>query len=216
METPCRLFGSQRNGHLMNDELNGQLTSGWRIPAYARSLLWLDAESGVVKTEGEYGLFQLRDSAHLLTLRWGGADGPALTQFRWQPDSLNWDGSVRLGGFVDAMHLTEALDLTEALAILYLGGQPLKPSASPYPTYADRRRVPYPIPAFQDDVADQVEETVTTWMALADSPLMALAQDALVSKLRIFCFGRLAEAEAGWHEHFALPLVREALTLFGP
>ena len=45
--------------------------------------------------------------------------------------------------------------------------------------------------------------------------MLTLAQDALVSKLRVYCFGRLAEEDGGWHEHFALPILLEAMTLFG-
>jgi hypothetical protein len=76
--------------------------------------------------------------------------------------------------------------------------------------------VPYPVANFFNGVVDELDETVTTWMALEDSPALSLAQDALVSKLGVYLFGRLAAQEAGWHEYFALPLALEGMTLFAP
>ncbi|MCC6805039.1 MAG: hypothetical protein IT319_19315 [Anaerolineae bacterium] len=198
----------------MNDQLSGQL--GWAIPAYARDLLWLTSESGAAKLEGARGLFTLDAPAPVLTLRWGGADGPALAQLRWQADSLDWDGVVRVGGYIDALHITELDDLPAPVTILHVGGQPLKPGVSAFPGRAARRAVPYPVPSFFDGIADDVDETVTTWMALEDSPTLTLAQDALVSKLPVYCFGRLAEQDAGWHDLFALPIALEGMTLFAP
>ena len=198
----------------MNDQLSGEL--GWKIPAYARDLLWLESESGAVKLEGERGLFQLEAPAQALTLRWGGAEGPALARLQWHVDSLEWDGVVRVGGYVDAMHITELDDLPAPITILQVGGQPLKPGMSAFAGRALRRSVPYPVPSFFDGLADEIDETVTTWMALEDSAPLTLVQDALVSKLGVYLFGRLAEQAAGWHEHFALPIALEGVTLFAP
>ncbi len=160
----------------MNDELNAQLTSDWLIPKYARGLLWLETDSDTVPVEGAHGLFKLTAPAPILTLRWGGAQGPALTQLRWQADSLEWDGSARIGGYVDAMHVTELTDLPEPLTILQVGGQPLKPGPA-YPTAAQRRQVPYPVPSFFDGIAQDVAESVSTWLAVTHSPSLVLAQD---------------------------------------
>lgn len=203
----------------MNDQLSGQLTgtqSGWQIPVYARGLLWLESDSGAVKAEGAQGLFTLEAPAQVLTLRWGGAEGPALTSLPWQVDSLDWDGSVAIGGYIDALHITEFEDFPAPLTILSVGGQPLKPGVAPYPARSVRKSVPYSVPSFFDGLADEVSETVTTWMALEDSAALTLAQDALVSKLGVYLFGHLAEQEAGWHEYFALPLALESMTLFAP
>ncbi|MBI1259537.1 MAG: hypothetical protein GC204_18880 [Chloroflexi bacterium] len=197
----------------MNDQLSGQL--GWTIPLYARNLLWLESEAGVVKVEGAQGLFTLEAPAEVLTLRWGSAEGPALTQLRWQADSLEWDGSVRIGGYIDSMHITELDDLPAPITILQLGGQPLKPAVNAYLPRAARRSIPYPVTSFFDGLAE-VDETVTTWMAFEDSAALILAQDALVSKLPVYCFGHMAEQEAGWHDLFALPIALEAMTLFAP
>lgn len=197
----------------MNDQLSGQL--GWTIPAYARGLLWLESEAGAaVKLEGAQGLFTLENPAQELTLRWGGAEGPALARLGYRADSLEWDGVVRIGGYIDALHVAELEDLPAPVTILHLGGQPLKSGISAYPTRAARRAVPYRVPSFFDGIADDVEESVTTWMALEDSAALTLAQDALVSKLPVYCFGRLAAQNAGWHDLFALPLALEGMTLF--
>lgn len=200
----------------MNDELNGQLTQTWTIPVYAREMLWVEGTGETVPAQGKRGTFSLETPSPIVTVRWGGADGPALTQLRWQVDSLDWDGSVRIGGFVDALHVTEQLDLPEPLTVLHVGGQPLKPDALPYPAHPQRKQTPYAVPSFFDGLADAVDEGVTTWMALADSAVLVLAQDALVNKLRVYCYGSLAGDEAGWHEAFALPTILEAMSIFAP
>jgi hypothetical protein len=200
----------------MNDQLSGQLTARWTIPAYARELLWLETESETVQAQGAHGLFTLSAPAEKLILRWGSAEGAALRQFRWQADSLEWDGTVRLGGYIDAMHITELPPLPDPVVVLSVGGQPLKHSVKPYLDIAERRAVPYPVPSFHDGLADEIDETVTTWMAFEGSPALTLAQDALVSKMRVYLFGRLAEQSWGWHDLFALPLALEAMTLFAP
>lgn len=201
----------------MNDELTGQLTSSqWSIPKYAHGLLWLETDAETVKTEGEHGLFTLTTPAQMLIIRWGGADGPALAQLRWQADSLAWEGTVQIGGYIDAMHTTEALNLPEAVTVLRVGGQPLKAGTAPFPARGQRRRVPYPADTFFDALVDDVQESVTTWMALTESSVLYMAQDALVSKLPVHCYGSLADHEAGWHDLFALPIALEAMTLFPP
>ena len=200
----------------MNDELNGQLTQAWTIPAYARDMLWVEGAGETVQVQGKRGTFRLETPSPVVTVRWGSADGPALTQLRWQVDTLDWDGAVRVGGFVDALHVTEQVDLPEPLTILHVGGQPLKPETLPYPAHAQRKQTPYAVPSYFDGLAEDVDEGVTTWMALSDSPVLVLAQDALVNKLRVTCYGSLAEDEAGWHEAFALPIILEAMSIFAP
>lgn len=196
----------------MNDERSGQLTSVWTIPAYARRMLWLDTEAAIAQADGAHGVFRLETPAEVVVVRWGGAQGPALAQLRWRADSLEWDGTVRMGGFVDTLHLTGE---PYPVVLLSVGGQPLRYDAAPYPSAGERARVPYAAPSFSDGLAEEVEEGLTTWLAPDDSPLLTVAQDALVSKLPVYCFGRLAEEDGGWHEHFALPILLEAMTVFG-
>ena len=201
----------------MNDSLSGQVCARWTIPVYAQDLLWLTSDSGAaVRVEGGKGLFTLDVPAKVLTLRWGGADGAPLTQLRWQVDSLEWDGSVRLGGFIDAMHITTIAALPAPIVVLSVGGQPLKPGIKPFPAAGDRQRTPYPVPAFGDGIDDEIGEGVTTWVAFEEDAALTLAQDALVSKLRVHLYGRLAEQKTGLHELFALPITLEGMTLFAP
>lgn len=198
----------------MNDQLSGQLSTTWNIPEYARDMLWLETDAGFARAEGLYGLFTLPAPAEILTLRWGGETGPALAQLRWQVDSLRWDGAVRVGGFVDSMHLTDLPRMPEPVVVLTVGGQPLKPSSAAFPTADQRRRVPYPPPDFFAGIADEVDEGITTWVSFEGSAPLALAQDALVSKMHVFCFGHLAET--AWQDYFALPIILEGMTLFAP
>ena len=198
----------------MNDETSGQLTLTWRIPAYAQTNLWLESDSGTVQTEGEFGLFELPAPADVLTLRWGSGAGPALTQFRWGSDSLEWAGSVRVGGYVTALHITQLTGIDFPLAIVTVEGQPLKPAFQPYPNASQRQNVPYAAPDFFAGVDDDADEDVTTWLAGEDSALVGMAQDALLNNGQIYAFGSLAVEPQGWHKHFALPILLESVTLF--
>lgn len=198
----------------MNDLLNGQLTSDWSIPGYARDLLWIETESETVQTQGKRGLFTLSAPAERLVLRWGTPEGPALAALRWRPESLDWGGQVRIGGYIDALHSAELHGLPEPLIVLTVGGQPLKTIASPFPRPHERARAPISPLSFDEGLEADIAESVTTWAAFEGSPALLLAQDALVSKLRVWCFGRLADATL--HELLALPLLLEEMTLFAP
>jgi hypothetical protein len=198
----------------VNDEVTGQLTADWKIPPYAQSALWLENDaSDPVPLVGEHGLFTLAAPADRLTLRWGGGYGPALARLRWQADNLEWDGRISFGGVIDTLHLMQLSGLPHAVAVLTMGGQPLEPDSAPYLSARARGQVPYDFPRFDMALSD-VEETVITWLVGEDSPLLGLAQDALVSRLPVYAFGRLAAQDGGWHHHFALPVLLQALTLF--
>jgi hypothetical protein len=195
----------------MNDELTGQLGSD--LPLYAQSSLWLETESGVVQTEGESGLFELDAPARLLTLRWGHKTGPALAHLQWQIDNLNWDGNVRIGGMVEAIHLTELPGLETTIVVVHLSGRPLKASALPYGSPSQRNRMSYEPPDFLESLVEDVDETTTTWLVGDDSPLYGLVHDAMLNNLRVWFTGRLAEDGSGWDKLFALPLLLETVTL---
>lgn len=200
----------------MNDDRTAQLSSSWPVPVYAREMLWVEGSGAAVQSFGEHGFFTLEAPVPVITVRWGAPDGPALVSLRWQPDSLDWDGTAAVGGYVDTLHITNIAGLEDAVAVLTLGAQPLLPSTEPYLAARRRSKVPYAVPAFQDGLNADIEESVQTWITYAEGPLAAIAQDALVSKLRVYAFGRLAEDRGAWHKRFALPVLMESLTLFAP
>ncbi len=200
----------------MNDELTGQLTSGWIIPAYARSVLWLETETGIVQTEGEHGLFTLDHPSPQIIVRWAGMEGPALARLPWQVDTLDWDGQVQVGGYVDAIHVTELPGVSYPVTVIYMGGQPLKYHLSGYPNSSMRATPPYPAPDFYSGLAAEVRLSATTWLVPDESPLAEMAQYAMMENLRLYFFGRLADDESSWGQYFALPILLQAVTLFGP
>jgi hypothetical protein len=196
----------------MNDELSGQL--GWKIPDYAQGALWLETESGLFRVEGETGLFALAAPTQALTLRWGNEAGPALAHLKWKADNLKWNGVVRLGGMVEALHLMELPAMETSIAVIHFTGRPLRSDALPYAPPKQRQKASYTPPDFLESLEEAVEDTTTTWLVGDDSPLFSLAQDALTNKLRLWVSGRLAEASSGWETLFALPLLLESVTLF--
>ncbi len=169
-----------------------------------------------MRAEGSKGSFTLTAPAEVLTVRWGNANGAPLAQLRWQVDALDWDGAVRVGGFIDTMHSTEIAALPAPIVVLTVGGQPLRPGTRPFPALAERKRSPYAPPSFSEGIDEEIDESITTWIAFEEDASLTLAQDALVSKLRVYLYGRLAEQKAGWHEYFALPVALEGMTIFAP
>lgn len=200
----------------MNDSLSAQLTSDYTIPAYAQSRLWLDSETGSAKCVGEKGLFTLEETAQILTLRWNGDDGLPLTQLTWQVDNLGWDGSIRLGGIVETIHLTHLPEIDYPLAIVFFSAQPLKPDTRPYPDASLRLLSRFPDADYLAGVDDSEMPLSVPLLTFADSPLVPIAQDSLSQHNPLHIFGSLAEEADTWHEHFALPIVWNSVTVFAP
>jgi len=200
----------------MNDDLAGQLTSTWQIPDYAQNRLWLDSEASSAKCEGEKGLFELDAPAQILTLRWNSDDGIPLTQLTWQIDNLQWDGSVRLGGLVEAVHLTELPGVDFPMAVVFFSGQPLRPAVTCYPDASQRDAKNFPIPDYVAGVDDNLEPMTVPLITFADSPLVSIAQESLTQKTPLHVFGTLDSSDSHWHEFFALPIVWESVTVFAP
>lgn len=198
----------------MNDELSGQLTTNWRIPPYAQSCLWLESENEIVKVEGEYGLFNLNYPSQMLTLRWGGTAGPALARLQWQADTLEWDGRIATGGYLDAIYVADQKREDTLMLLLYLGGYPLKQHYTPHPNAAQRGDLPYTKPDFHGGLASDMAESITTWLVQENSTLASICQDAITRNIRLYLFGSLANEDSGWGKHYALPLLLEGLTLF--
>ncbi|QPC82679.1 hypothetical protein G4Y79_23840 [Phototrophicus methaneseepsis] len=200
----------------MNDEQTAQLSSKWTIPTYAQKMLWVESQSGSTQAEGENGLFTLDVPERVVTLRWGGEEGPLLTQLAWQPDNLDWDGSVRIGGMVDAIHMAAWPGLDMAIAIVHIGGQPLLPKTVPFQPATARQRMPYPEPDWFDGFDEETEFGYTTWLVSEESSLYMLLHDAMSSKLPVHVYGQLADEDQGWHPYIALPILLQAVTVFSP
>lgn len=190
----------------MNDQLTAHLTDDYHIPEYVQGRLFVRTDSGIYRCDGARGLFTLDTPADWLTLCFGKEDdAPVLAHLHWQVDSLAWDGAVRIGGYIDVQHIMGDEALPAPLVVLHVGGQPLLPSVNPL-------RPPL---SFDDALAD-TDWTTAAWLAFDDHPALTLAQDALVSKLRVWCFGALADDDSGLHELIDLPILLESMTLFAP
>lgn len=204
----------------MNDERSAQLTSTWPLPAYAQDHLWIEGFSGAVRCEGVNGLFELPAPSPSVVVYWHDVkEGAALACLRWQVDSLEWDGQIRIGGYVDTIHLTQAGVGGLPVSVLTIGGQPLNAHYTPFPPASFRATTTYK-PDFHDSLMTDVPESYSTWILPLGSPLTDAVQNALIHNLRLYCFGRLADAndpeEAAFVKQFALPIVLESLTIFAP
>lgn len=196
----------------MNDELTAQLAVyGYTLPDYARPHLRIVTEHDTVPVEGESGLFALKAPAALLDLQFGTGEGPLLRRFRWQPDSLEWDGRVRIGGTVEAITVTEFREVP--IALMTVLGVPLIADAEAYTPAMLRGTTNHTPPAFADAVID-ADERFTTWLAPESSPLVGMAETALTSGLNVWVGGRLAPSPSGWQNVAALPLLLETATVF--
>jgi len=188
------------------------LCNTWGIPAYAQPYLKITTHTGKpLVVTGEQGEFSIDETPEIVTVNWG--DAP-LTQLSWQSNSLDWDGTVRVGGFVTAIHMTELKAIEMPLAIITLEAHPLKPTVTPFLSASQRATLPYPPSNGLDGIDDDIPEGVTTWIAEIDSPLTGLMQDAMNQGHRIYAFGQLASEEHGWHQFFALPILLESVTTF--
>ena len=189
-----------------------KLCKTWKIPDYAQPYLSVMTDGGdEIDIIGEQGEFSVSDTATHIIIRWGNSP---LVQLSWQRDTLDWTGSVRVGGFVTAIHMTQLPAIDLSLAIITMEAYPLKQSVKPFLSSAERDQLPYAPSDFLDGIHDESDEGVTTWLAEIDSPLMAVMQDAMNQGHRVYAFGQLAGEEQGWHKFFALPILLESVTLF--
>jgi hypothetical protein len=184
----------------------------WKIPTYAQPHLKITTDTGdQFPVTGEHGEFTVEHTPTTVTVCWGGAP---LTQLVWKSGALDWDGTVRVGGFVTAIHMTELPAIDMPLAIITMEAYPLKPSVVPFLSPQERNSQPYTPPDCLEGIDDETEEGVTTWIAEIESPLTGVLQDAMSQGHRVYAFGQLASEAQGWHQFFALPILLESVTTF--
>jgi len=192
--------------------------SPWRIPPYARTMLWVQQGEHAAQAQGERGAFSLPagDRRAPITLVWGAAGGPPLAI--WPPPEARapyvagWEGTARIGGFVERLHVQESHALE--LVIAEIDGAPLAPDYHRLPGLADMRAAPFrrlPEP-------DLATPTRYSYFVLApvDSVLAEYLHHAMVSELAVNCFAALGSQEGDWHTLVGMPLLLESLTLLAP
>ncbi|HVO72256.1 MAG TPA: hypothetical protein VMT24_19535, partial [Aggregatilineaceae bacterium] len=113
--------------------------SDWRVPAYARDMLWVQVGSRAIQASGPRGTFELSltgETDEPLSLTWGTADGPPLATWRGpgsdEPFVAGWQGVVAIGGFVERLHALERRGLE--LVVAEIEGALLPPDYLRLPT----------------------------------------------------------------------------------
>jgi len=187
--------------------------SVWHIPAYAQDMLWVQQEARAAQTSGPRGSFSLESTDEPITLTWGTAGGPSLLICEPIPgDSVGWQGTVGVGGFVERLHVLETHGLE--LVVAEIQGSLLPPNYRRLPTLAQMREsvfrrvtdADHPLPP----------EATYTFIAMADSIHAEYLHHAMVSELAVDCLGTLGPQQGHWHDIVGLPLLLDAVTLLAP
>lgn len=197
----------------MTDEPFEQLHLA-HLPSYTRGHLWLTTPDGQAVQINRDGSFVLPERDQL-ELRWAHPEGSALTTWpnltgenRYQ---LEWDGIVRLGGFIDRTHILEDLQGIPLMVVELTGGA--------YP--ADYRRWPtlntLREGAYSRDDVDEIDPSDSGhWYSLLlslDSPLVDFVHHALVNGSTVDCYATFGEENARWQDLIGLPLLLDSITL---
>jgi hypothetical protein len=226
--------------------LTGRIVApDYRIPSWAQTMLhiavWdrdVGAEEAILQASlsGPEGSFSIELSGeaalqlamighragpqHIVSIGWGESLDPVMVNLPWpgnwsETDSLSpgWDGTLTVIGYVEQLHIEEFGGIP--LAILEVAGR-----ATPI-TYQRLPSLPVPVVGDRhgldtDRALEDTGEQVYYLLADAETPLAALAQDALVSSLRIVATASLGPQEGHWHELVNLPLMLDKITLIGP
>jgi hypothetical protein len=180
------------------------------VPEYAREYLWLKPDKGEAVKVGNDGRFSIPPSLSV-ELRWAHPEGAVLAIWRQDPIppyTLEWDGIIRLGGFVERTHILEVDEL--GIMVVELVGGAYSPDKIDLPSLEDLQAGPF----------EREEETDPSrdnhWYSLlvsTDSPFADFLHHALVNGTAIDCTAVLGDEEGGWHEIVGLPLLVESVTL---
>jgi len=199
----------------MTDETPTQLTTDdYILPAYTRGALWVATDEDAQPIDGKHGMFAMPVTQQTVTLRWQAHDGPALLSLIWNNGKPRWDGSVRVGGYADALHLCAVPNTGEYVHMLYMGGQPLQYNPATLSRQHNHLQSLGRSPDFHHRMALNLAETVTTWLIPYGNPLAEQVYNAMLHNARMHLFGRLAEDNHPYADYFSMPLILEALTLF--
>ena len=181
------------------------------LPDYSQSLWWLSNERGEAVQIKPDGSFEISPSLKL-ELRWAHPAGAVLN--RWQidpvpPYELQWDGIIRLGGFIERTHIVEDNGLGLLVAELVGGAYPQ--TYQGLPSLADLQAKPF--------VRDETEADPSGdghWYSLLvplESPFADFLHHCLVNGNALDCQCSLGDDESAWHELVGLPLIVEGLSL---
>ncbi len=195
--------------------ISGQLAGSWRIPAYAQDMLYVVSGESRAQTQGPLGQFtldgELSDTLRVSWAWW--RVGPILTHWALplEADPLNWDGRVKVGGFVERLHAREIGDMEIIIAEIVGGSFPANYGG--LPSLEDMRGGVFARPA---DIEPLGMGLTYPFILNAESNFAAIAQDALVSGLAVDAIGILADDDTGWQHISGLPLLMESLTMLAP
>jgi hypothetical protein len=185
-----------------------------RLPDYAREMLWLKPNNAHPVKINPDGSFHGFATCTHLELRWANPAGAVLTTFNFDTEQrgeqLDWDGWVRLGGFIERTHILEHDGLP--LMIIELSGGAYPPT---YRRWASREDlIAGPFSHEEENIHDPSRDG--HWYSLLlplESPLVDFVHHALVNGNAIDCLAEFSQTEMGWHELVGLPLIVDSLTL---
>lgn len=180
------------------------------LPAYAEGVLWLTSPPYFQQALPRQRTIELSTTPTIpLSLRWACADGAPLARWNALPETLSWNGKLRVGGHVDAAHFITLGELD--LMIIEVLGNLLPLSVKRLPELSDLQAGFY----MRDD--ETIEDEQDYWYAFIlslDDPKADFAHHALVNGSAVDLYGHLAEDEAGFQSLVGLPLLLDSLTLF--
>jgi hypothetical protein len=201
------------SGYLVAEEAD------WQIPAYAQNMLWMQQDAHAAQTHGPRGAFTLDvpgEGVAAMQLVWGAAGGPPLTVWHRPeieaPFVVGWQGTVKIGGFVERLHALTVRGL--ALVVAEVEGSLLPAHYRRLPTLVQMQSVPF---IRQDaDAQPLTRDHVYTFIAGTDTIQAEYLHHAMISELALDCYATLAPQKGQWYEVVGLPLLLEAVTLLAP
>src|SRR5260221_8322742 len=106
----------------------GKLTDKFRLPEYAQAMCYIVTAVGTVQAHGPHGNFTLENELDSpVSLKWATPDGPTLAHWAQvpSPHQLNWDGRIKVGGFIERLHARELGGLEVVIAEIVGGCFPV-------------------------------------------------------------------------------------------